>query len=51
MLRPLHSRLEVTDMQEKDVTLSGEQETAQANKPVGAPLTDAVETTCCIVGS
>ena len=38
-------------MQEKDVTLSGEQVTAQANKPVGAPLTDAVETTCCIVGS
>jgi len=38
-------------MQEKDVTLPGEQVTTQTNKPVGAPLAGAVKTTCCIVGS
>src|SRR5713226_8374464 len=38
-------------MQEKDVTLSGEQVTTQTQKSVGAPLADALKTTCCIVGS
>src|SRR3989442_901007 len=38
-------------MQEKDVTLSGEQVTTQTQKPVGTPLADALKTTCCIVGS